>query len=137
MKNKTIIALGLLPLCIVACDKKENNTENASVTSNTDNNCLGTVHYTVDGLTYSSVVHSQSEYEELLMWLLSNTSEGRVYLECQGNVRTESSAKETVEFKTTNREEMIEWVAEMTMQGYVVSYEYDESTGFFYGKATK
>ncbi len=71
------------------------------------------------------------------MWLLSNTSEGRVYLECQGNVRTESSAKETVEFKTTNREEMIEWVAEMTMQGYVVSYEYDESTGFFYGKATK
>ena len=30
MKNKTLIALGLLPLCIVACDKKENNTEKSS-----------------------------------------------------------------------------------------------------------
>ena len=131
--NFKILALSLvLGTMAVGCQKEDlpndvTGTEQVTIK----------VVYSVDGELFSTELIGEGAWNDFVHQMLALAREGhRVTFSRNGSLAT-SATKEKVVFVTDSDEEAHQWANKMTDQGYIVSIEFDESTGKYTCTAIK
>ncbi|MCF0211577.1 MAG: hypothetical protein HUK17_01585 [Bacteroidales bacterium] len=120
--------------CLLSSCTKENPAVPNPNNNTTDQN-LRQINYTINGIHYSSIIHSSQEYYLLIGQLVNRTRLGdEITIE---NDSGSVGSKETVHFETMSAEKMEEWVEKMISEGYSVTFYYDEKTKTYFGEATR
>ena len=119
-------------MVLVACSKQEVeplHERNIVYTvyensENSENSKTTTIH-----------LNTEEEWYTLLDRFCTFAKEGSTVTFYNANRSAKGSAKKTVEYSTSDREEMKKWMAQMEDQGKTVTITYDPGTGIYHGKA--
>ena len=131
---RTVALFLVLGTTMAGCQKEDlsNNmtgTEQAQVTIK--------VVYSVDGEMFNTELSGEDAWNDFIYQMLALAREGHeVAFSRNGSLET-SATKEKVVFVTDSDEEAHQWANKMTAQGYIVSIEFDESTGKYTCTAIK
>lgn len=136
-KKQTLALLAVLSLASASC-QKETIKETLDQPSVEVNRSSCVIAYSIDGTESRITVTSPSERTALISWLVGMAEENhKVTFREIGNDRNISSSKDTQTFSSSSKEEVVEWAENMSLQGYVVTIEYDKTTGLYTGTAVK
>lgn len=127
---KTLALLAVLSIAAVGCQKETIVEPTAQFQQNV---VARYATYTIDGITMHTTIYGEQNWHNFIDWLLTKAEEGHRVSFHNGNYNsTFASSKKTVTFKTTDKNQANAWCNEMAEAGYVVSMEYDESTGTYF-----
>lgn len=128
MKKYTITfaLLAVLSLANTSCQKEDTTTFTDNVHSQTDSRY--SLYYTVDGKAGHATFATEEERRAFILQLTAMAQEGRSIRVSTSPLRA-CMSKEKVTFVTTNKEEAVDWMANMLLEGYEISFSYDEGTG--------
>ena len=126
---RNVAVIGLLGLATVSCMKEDIVTTGSVVT-------VEPVHYTVGDSHGIENVYGDEEWDNFLRRMLALAREGYVVTFSIGAPSTNAS-KDVVTYSTRSEEEAIAWAKNMTSQGYTVSIDFDQNTGFYNCTAIK
>ena len=119
--------LAMISLTTVSC-QKEVLTEPTS--STVENSATRTIFYTVNGTAYRQVIHSDEDFDALMLTLFALAREGyTVRMMDENQSFNEYSAKETVTYTTDDEGKAKKWAKEKTLEGYVVTITFNQQTG--------
>ena len=111
----------------VACQKE--NPVDTDIYAVASENCR-TVCYIVDGAAYSTTIHDDTAWADLLRNMAALAKEGHNVTLWKISATTHGE-KKTVTYTTDNEDDAIKWAAKMTDEGYVVHISYDSKTGIW------
>jgi hypothetical protein len=130
--KKTIINISIL--CILAtttisCQKEpiteQSNTPIEVFGENTINLC-----YTVDGIQHFYPIHNNGEWDTFWELVIALAHDGHnVQVMNERSISTDLSTKETLVYTTQNEQEATNWMKARLLEGYKVSFVFDEETG--------
>ena len=91
------------------------------------------MQYVIDGQTFSVTLYGNDEYRAFLFRMIDLAEHGyRVIFYNNDSKRTNiNSSKETVIYKTKNKQDAYDWCDAMSNDGYIVVIEYDPVTGMY------
>ncbi|MBQ8703312.1 MAG: hypothetical protein IJ524_02925 [Bacteroidales bacterium] len=138
MKKRTILvaSLAVLGLLAAGCQKETLLNSQSSIAQSDATLCQ--MNYSVDGNTYSVILHGDGELELLLRQLNAISREGhRVIIAGNATSANPVGTKEILTFTTTNEDEMIAWEKARVREGYTVEVVYDSKTGRYTGTAVR
>lgn len=108
-------------------------SDQPSGSSNTpqDETTMGSFSYTVDGELFSTILHNGAEASDLCNLLLDRAEEGHHV--CVGlDTENDTLAKnKIIEFSSSSKVEVSYWISNMIRRGYVVTVDYDKTTGIY------
>lgn len=125
---KKVALLAVLSLAAVSC-QKETLIDPVSIAC--EEAAVKTVVYTVDGESYQMTISDEASWNAFLDWLFALAEEGHTVSFRLTNTMQRSATKETVTFTTNNKEEAFAWANDMVLNGYQVTVQYDEGTGYY------
>ena len=138
--KKTIINISIL--CILAtttisCQKEpiteQSNTPIEVFGENTINLC-----YTVDGIQHFYPIHNNGEWDTFWELVIALAHDGHnVQVMNERSISTDLSTKETLVYTTQNEQEATNWMKARLLEGYKVSFVFDEETGKYICIAVK
>ena len=112
---RTVAFLGLLAMTTTSCQKEDYFSQNI------ENDQMGSsVHYLVDGVSYSVNLFDRSGWESLLDNLFALVKEG-YQIELKANTNNFLKYTDIVTFTTTDENEAKNWASDMFSKGYDVS----------------
>ncbi len=130
--KKTIINISIL--CILAtttisCQKEtfteQSNTPIEVFGENTINLC-----YTVDGIQHFYPIHNNGEWDTFWELVIALAHDGHnVQVMNERSISIDLSTKETLVYTTQNEQEATNWMKARLLEGYKVSFVFDEETG--------
>lgn len=130
--KKTIIKISIL--CILAtttisCQKEpiteQSNTPIEVFWENTINLC-----YTVDGIQHFYPIHNNGEWDTFWELVIALAHDGHnVQVMNERSISIDLSTKETLVYTTQNEQEATNWMKARLLEGYKVSFVFDEETG--------
>lgn len=127
--TKTVALLAVLSLAAVGC-QEEQIMEPQGIVSEVGT--MYTIHYTVDGATYTQTLYGEEARQAFLEQLFALAEEGhRVSLRNTNQNGQAISAKEVVVYTTKNKKEAMDWADAMVLAGYDVVVEYNPQTGIY------
>lgn len=133
MKKHTVTLFAIAALAAAGCTKEEWHELPSTAMEETVST---TLYYSIDGTRYSARVHSRDDQRRLIDWLATMAREGHT-VKVGRSASLQGTAKETVTFTTSNKDEAVQWAAGMTTNGYTVAIDYDPDHGVFICTATK
>jgi len=128
-KTKTIALCAMLGLLATGC-QKEFPLER--VGTEMSNEVSRSVAYTIDGITYHSIIKGDDEWMEFLMYLTELSKEGRCvscWDKSQENVIP--ATKEIVTYTAKTEKDAVAWCDMMFDAGYKVTMTYDKDNQQF------
>ena len=88
--------------------------------------------YTIDGLSFHTVIRGEQGWSAFIDWLMSLATEGRkVSFRNVDVIAGQSVSKEVHTYTTTDKKKASIWCQEMADAGYEVTMEYDPATGIY------
>ena len=127
--------LAMISLTTVSC-QKEVLTEPTPTT--VENSATHTIRYTVNGIVYRQVIHSDEDLDALMLTLFALAREGYTVRVMDESITfCETYAKEKVTYTTKNKKDAYDWVMEKINEGYDVTISFNEQTGEYTCVAVK
>ena len=127
VRNVALIAV--LGMVTIGCQKEPITTTHSSVATISENT---TIHYSIDGNSYSITLHSDAETDAFFLHLTALARQGYNVVVINETAHAEAVAtKEIVTFTTIDANEAAEWSKKMTQQGYEVTINYNTQTGVY------
>lgn len=124
-KVLSVALLAVLGTMAVGC-QKENITELRPETSISETGTVYTVQYAVDGVLHTETLHSEEEYNALLMQLMALSRSGAVVEISDDNYSPNAfPTKESVTYTTPSDEDAAAWTQQKTSEGYRVRVTFD------------
>lgn len=122
--------LAALSPMTVGCQK---DTFIDTVQETTDfNTNVYTVHYSVNGVQRTVTLHSDDEYDSLLVQLTALARKGYEVVFCDNNYSSQhGSTKDVVTYVTESSEKAAAWAKEKVGEGYQVRMTFDEKTNLY------
>jgi hypothetical protein len=135
-KNKAMMAVAFaaaLGMVAAGCQREDNEgrqTVDTMVDTTTDTTAnmavAYTVQYSVDGVAYTAVVHSDEEYDALMEQLLALVRDGAVVeMWGEGYRPGVTLSNRTVRHTSSNSSDMVSWSKRKAKEGYRVTFTYD------------
>lgn len=130
--KKTIIKISILctfTMTAISCQKEtftgQTNTPLEILNENTINLC-----YTVDGTKHFFTIHNNGEWDTFWELVIALAHDGHnVQVMNERSISIDLSTKETLVYTTQNEQEATEWMKARVLEGYKVSFIFDEETG--------
>lgn len=125
----TIALVAVLASMAVSC-QKENLLDQPTIAS--ESCAIYTVQYTVDDVSHTVSLIGEDTWHDFLDYMFALAEEGHVV--SFRNVETASnamSAKETVTYTTTSKDEAYAWADKMYKDGYAVTIRCDKEKGVY------
>ncbi len=137
MKRKTFYAAAFaaMGLLVTGCQKEEvvNNPNYP-----TESISMYIAEYSINGTAYREILHSEKEYNALLMRLMALAREGNeVSIQNGVTIGHGGITKDVVVYTTQDEKDAARWAKEMTDEGYKVTITFDSSTNMFTCVAVK
>lgn len=131
--NKRIFPLALLAVLstlTISCQKDTfTDTAQGTTVCNTD---MYTVQYSVNGLQQTVILHSDDEYEALLIQLTALARKGYEIVFFDNNYTPQSGVtKDVVTYVTDSSNQASAWAKEKAGEGYQVRITFDEKTNLY------
>jgi len=129
--NKKILSIALLAVIgtvATGCQKETFTNPQSSIA---DNCTIYTVQYTVDGVSHTSTLYGEDEYNAFILQLVMMAREGHEVCFSNNNIVISSLSKEKLYFSTRDADEATKWAVEKANEGYTVHVDYDEGTGMY------
>lgn len=119
--------LAMISLTTVSC-QKEVLTEPTPTT--VEDSATRTIRYTVNGIVYRQVIHSDEDLNALMLTLFALARKGYTVRVMDESITfCETYAKEKVTYTTKNKKDAYDWVMEKINEGYDVTISFNEQTG--------
>lgn len=93
--------------------------------------------YSIDGVSYTAMLHSESEIQSLYETLLALVKSGHVVIINDNGTDQLQLTKDVKTFSSKDEVDVIEWAKTMTSEGYSVRIDYDADNGVYVGTAYK
>lgn len=130
--KKTIINISILctlTMTAISCQKEtfteQSNTPIEVFGENTINLC-----YTVDGIQHFYPIHNNGEWDTFWELVIALAHDGHnVQVMNERSISIDLSTKETLVYTTQNEQEATNWMKARLLEGYKVSFVFDEETG--------
>ena len=129
MKKKVsmVALLAVLSVVAVSCQKETIVEPQVGVEESVT---VYTVHYVVNGVTYTETLIGEQAWADFLQRMLALAEEGyRVTVSRNTGSAQYADSKEVVTFTTTNKEEAYDWLDKKVAEGYEVAIEFNPQTG--------
>ena len=123
------LAAALAALC-VSC-KKEDCMVLSETSTLESNNALFEICLSVDDETFLTTVSNPKEWHNLLDRLFAWAEEGHNVSFWNSRIPCDISAKETVSFSTSSKDEAYAWAEKMGKTGYKVTIVFDSESNQF------
>ena len=128
-KIKTLALFTALSFFAVSCQKETSFEQNAQLQQSES---VRNVVYTIDGLSFHTVIRGEKDWSDFIDWLMSLATEGRKVTFRNGDVIAgQSVGKEVHTYTTTDKKKASAWCQEMSDAGYEVTMVYDAETGIY------
>ena len=124
-KVLSVALLAVLGTMAVGC-QKESITELQPETSISEAGTVYTVQYAVNGVLHTETLHSEEEYNALLMQLMALSRCGAVVEISDDNYSPNAfPTKESITYTTPSESDATNWTKQKMSEGYKVRVTYD------------
>lgn len=137
MKKKFYSAamLSVLSLMALSCQKESDYASESIIEESIS---MNTIHYTLNGVTYTVQINGEEDYSSLIERLLALAKLGQNVTFWRGESNCfASQSKEVVTYTTTSEKAAVAWAKNMADDGYSVNISYNEKTGIYTCTAIK
>ena len=126
--SKKVLSVALLVVLgtMAFGSQKESITEPQPETSISETGTVYAVQYAVDGVLHTETLHSEEEYNALLMQLMALSRSGAVVEISDDNYSPNAfPTKESITYTTPSESDATNWTKQKMSEGYKVRVTYD------------
>lgn len=131
---RTVAVFAVLSMMAVSCQKEQIYDPQIAVVQT---NAMYTIHYTVDGVSYTTIINDETSWHQFLLRMVALAREGHSVSFRDSSQTGVSVTKEVVTYTTTSEDDAVEWASKMIADGYSVDIQYDRKTGIYTCTAIK